>query len=84
MHTKFEMQALFSAKQERPSGIYPASGITPTYLINLGGGHSLHAWLLVDFGGGWGLDMEIEELKKVVELGLCRVSSLPAHNLYTI
>ena len=27
-----KIQALFSAKQERASGIYPASGITPTYL----------------------------------------------------
>ena len=45
-----KIQALFSAKQERASGIYPASGITPTYLTlcdyflnslsqkNLGGG----------------------------------------------
>ena len=30
-----KIQALFSAKQERASGIYPASGITPTYLTTL-------------------------------------------------
>ena len=28
-----KMQALFSAKQETASGIYPASGITPSYLM---------------------------------------------------
>ena len=28
------MQALFSAKQETASGIYPASGITPGYLTS--------------------------------------------------